>query len=72
MRGVRLRCACHHAFTPEALLVDGVMHVTCHRCKQTIVVARYGDQVVTVTVTREVAPTLRTVLDVVRWSHRAA
>ena len=65
----RLRCACHASFTPQGELVEGVMRVICHRCRRVIVVARYEQTTVSVTVTREQAPTLRTVLDVVRWSH---
>lgn len=61
----RLRCACHHAFTPDARLVEGVMRVQCRRCRRIIVAARYLGQLYHVSVWQEEADLILTVLDVV-------
>lgn len=67
----RLRCACHHAFTPDARLVEGIMRVQCRRCKRVIVAARFLDQLFTVSVPQEEADTIRTVLDVIAKARAA-
>lgn len=67
----RLRCACHHAFTPDARLIEGLMRVQCRRCKRVIVAARYLGQLYQVAVWQEEADAILTVLDVVTKARAA-
>lgn len=67
----RLRCACHHAFTPDARLIEGVMRVQCRRCRRVIVAARYFGQLYFVAVLQEEADAILTVADVVLRARAA-
>lgn len=36
-RDRRIRCACEHRFSPDALLLDGIATVRCRVCSRTLV-----------------------------------
>lgn len=67
----RLRCACGHAFTPDARLVEGIMRVQCRRCKRVIVAARYYAVLYHCSVNQEDADAILTVIDVIARSKAA-